>query len=159
MSRYPTAKDARTDEMPRSFGFWFDPNTGQSHSVTTHQDWLLDNSAALGLQDALAGLDRLQHEDQIRLIGVRFGLVRIRDYGPRMSVQFWAEAEKVGGILSAVRAFLPEIGAGPLKSVWINNLFNGAQLTMTAQEFIQAIDHGGRLFVDATPFGGPDPIP
>ena len=71
------------------------------------------------------------------------GLLRIRDYGPRMSLQFWAEAEKVGPILFAIRAFLPEIGAGPLISVWINNLFNGDQVTITAHAFIKTIDGGG----------------
>jgi len=122
--------------MPRSFGFWLDPTTGQVHEVRTHQDWLLENASLVGLEDAVVGFDPQQDQDAIRLIGVRAGLVRIRDYGARMSVQFWSEPDRVAAVLCAVRRFLPKAGVGPLKKIWVNNLANNDQVTVTIQQFM-----------------------
>ena len=120
--------------MPRSFGFWLNPKTGESHSVTTHQDWILDNAALLGVQDTVHGLDPHRDEDRIRIVGCQAGLVRIRDYGPRLSCQFWAiDQSEITTILKAVHTFLVnELAVGPLKSVWVHNLAHAAQATLGA---------------------------
>ena len=100
--------------MPRSYGYWLNPQSGEAFSVTRHQDWILEHASDWGLQQAVQGLDADRDEDQIRLLGCQAGLVRVRDYGLRMSVQFWAEdPAKVRQVQQAVFAFLPKIQAGP----------------------------------------------
>lgn len=138
--------------MPPSYGYWIAPKTGQSYPVTRHQDWILENAAVWGLQAAVLGLNAERDEDLIRLLGCQAGLVRVRDYGPRMSVQFWeAVPEKVGPILRAISKFLPEIGTGPLKSIWIHNLATGDQTTLTAETFLR------RMQTERSVFGPPTP--
>lgn len=133
--------------LPVSYGYWLDPATGESYSVITHQGWLLDHAAKIGLADELFGLDPRKDEDAIRVIGCKAGLVRIRDYGVRMSVQFWVdEPGQLPTVLRAIRDFLPTIGAGPLKSIWLNNLATGDQVTVPSSEFIALVDAGGDLF-------------
>jgi hypothetical protein len=133
--------------MPPSFGYWIDPRTGQFYVVRTHQDWILEHASIIGVASQVIGLDSQRDEDEIRIIGCKAGLVRIRDYGPKMSVQFWvAEPERVNGVLRAVRDFMPKIGVGPLKSVWVHNLTTGNQVTLLASKFIEIVDGGGELF-------------
>lgn len=133
--------------LPLSFGYWLDPQTGESYMVRTHQDWILAHAAEIGVAEQVAGLDPQRDEDAIRIIGCKAGLVRIRDYGSRMSVQFWVpEPERLPGVLRCVRDFLPSIGVGPMKSVWVHNLATGDQATLTAAEFISNIETGNDLF-------------
>ena len=73
--------------MPSGIGFWLDPRSGALHRVTTHNDWMIDtnNQKKIGLGPTEVGvldnLDPVKEIDEIRMVGVMWGLIRIRDYG------------------------------------------------------------------------------
>jgi hypothetical protein len=77
--------------MPEGAGFGLDRTRGELHRVSTHNDWLLirENQDRINLPEndrrELEAFDRVTDIDQIRLIGVRHGLVRIRDHRNRIS--------------------------------------------------------------------------
>ena len=101
--------------MPSGPGFWLDPRSGVLHRVTTHNDWLLDerNQAVVNLTPTqvcvLLSLDPAIELDEIRMIGVMAGLIRFRDYGNRLSVQFHASPSEVNAVLRAVVKAIPGV--------------------------------------------------
>jgi len=114
--------------MPTGPGFWLDPRNGALHRVTTHNDWLLDpeNQKKVGLTtkqiEVLATLDPAKEIDEIRMIGVMSGLIRIRDYGNRVSVQFYAPpAESEQSLRAAVKA-MPTVSSDKHPFLTIQNL-------------------------------------
>jgi len=93
-------------------GFWLHPDTGQCVRVaTTHDEWVRDrqNAEALGLPD-----DAYQQIisypataiDAIRLVAVRYGLVRIREHRRHVSVQYAAEHNREQAVLQAIATAL-----------------------------------------------------
>jgi hypothetical protein len=114
--------------MPTGPGFWLDPRTGALHRVTTHNDWLLvpENQKKAGLGPTKVGvlnsLDPVREIDEIRMVGVRAGLIRIRDYLNRVSIQFCATGPEVGEVLQAVVATMPAVSSDKFAFLTIQNL-------------------------------------
>jgi len=99
-------------------GFWLDPNDNKMYSVSAfrnrHEWWLLDagNQKAVNLRpNTIAALDALKVKaegpgaipaDEIRLIGVKAGLIRIRYFHNNIVVQFHASRSRVRNVLWSI---------------------------------------------------------
>jgi hypothetical protein len=109
-------------------GFWINPDTNLIVKVeSTHDEWVRNrqHAADIGLSDAdfqeiMSYLPTAV--DEIRLVAVRRGLVRVREHRRHVSVQFMAEAERVGMVLAAVVRGLMEVGIHPDSMLHIDNL-------------------------------------
>ncbi len=114
--------------MPTGPGYWLDPRSGALHLVTTHNDWLLvpenQKKAGLGPTEVavLDNLDPVQEIDEIRMVGVMAGLIRIRDYLNRVSVQFWATDPEVAEALQAAVEAMPAVSSDRFPFLTIQNL-------------------------------------
>ena len=89
-------------------GYWLNPDTGQCVRVaTTHDEWVRDRGNAEGIGLPEAAYDAIMQYpatavDEIRLVVLNWGLVRIREHPRYTSVQFAAHAHQVTPILRAV---------------------------------------------------------
>jgi len=93
---------------------WLNPTTGRCEQVTTHNDWIRNaaNAKSLGLPDSLYRQIMLLPDsavDEIRILALHGGLVRIRQQTHYTSVQFWASGNQVEAILQAVLRALEEL--------------------------------------------------
>ena len=91
-------------------GYWLDPKTQQSWVVDRHERWVLENPGLNRLPQSvhqhLLTLNPSQEMDQIRLASISAGLIRIRDYDSRISVQFSADRSKIRTYLWSIFEFL-----------------------------------------------------
>ncbi len=109
-------------------GYWLNPATGHCVRVaTTHDEWVRDrgNAERIGLPEtAYAAI--MQHPptaiDEIRLVALNWGLVRIRKHPRYTSVQFAAHAYRVPLILRAVLLALKAAQVHPDTTLKIDNL-------------------------------------
>ena len=118
-------------------GYWFHPERKLLVRVaTTHDEWVRDraNAEALGLPEAvyqeIMGYDPADI-DAIRLAACRCGLVRVREHKRHVSVQYAAEAERVGMVLGAVVTALIGAGIHPDSMLHIDNLLAGDSRSVT----------------------------
>ena len=109
-------------------GYWLNPSTGKCVQVaTTHNDWLRnrENVASIGLPpsayDEVMRFSPTQ-EDQIRLVAIRCGLVRIREHPRYTSVQFSAESHQEKPVLQAVFTALKNLKMSAETTLVIDNL-------------------------------------
>ena len=117
-------------------GHWINPKTGQCLQVTTHNDWIRDatNAKSIGLPDEIYLQIMLLPDtaiDQIRILALRGGLVRIRQQKHYTSVQFWASGDQVEAILQAVLRAVTELGIHPDEQLEIDNLLLGESVSLT----------------------------
>ncbi len=83
-----------------------------------HETWVLDpkNAKIAGIPDNvykhLLTLNPVTDVDEIRMAAIRLGLVRIRDYGNRVSVQFDYDRNHTRAVLWAVFQFVSLIVRG-----------------------------------------------
>ncbi len=116
--------------MTMGKGIWILPTTGEICFVTRHERWLMNptnqQQAALSSNyiSILNQLDVDKEIDLIRMIGVRAGLIRIRDYYNHISVQFYSEEETVDSILKNVVEAIPKITQDKFPYLEIHNLAN-----------------------------------
>ena len=115
--------------MPRmGNGYWLNPNNDKCLQVTTHDAWIQNaqNAAAIGLPDYVyQDIAKLQPQDQdeIRMLAIHAGLVRIRDYGNYTAVQFAADPQRVPTILWSILVTLKgELKMHPYTDLKIDNL-------------------------------------
>jgi len=114
--------------MPTGPGFWLEPRSGALHRVVTHDRWMLDpkNQAKVCLTPeqvrVLESLDPVREIDEIRMIGVMSGLIRIRDYRNRVSVQFYSTSAEVGQMLQSVVEAMPNVTRDRFPFLTIQNL-------------------------------------
>jgi len=114
--------------MPVGHGYWLEPRSGALYLVTTHNDWLLDpeNQTKIGLGPEKVGvlnsLDPVKEIDEIRMVGVMAGLVRIRDYRNRVSVQFYSPPAEVEQLLQSVVEAMPNVTFDKHPFLTIQNL-------------------------------------
>lgn len=107
-------------------GYWLNPRTGQYHKVYRHELDILKTHAAekLGLApDVIQKLQTLNpdlHADEIRVLAMQAGLIRLRD-NPVYSVQFYLPRQAVRGALHSVVEFFAQIKETPW-NIWLNNL-------------------------------------
>jgi len=85
--------------MPLGIGIWYNPHTNKPFVINaTHEQWLLSaqNAADLGLSQSARellktkSLKKADDIDEIRMIAIVDGMVRIRESGYQISVQFKA---------------------------------------------------------------------
>lgn len=80
--------------MPMGVALWYNPRTDQAFSFsTTHDQWLKnpENAEQLGISSATREvIANTNDEDEIRMAAIMDGMVRIRDYLNKISVQFKA---------------------------------------------------------------------
>jgi hypothetical protein len=129
-----------------SQGYWLNPDTEEVHLVGRHQDWILEHAAELELNEKVRGLDADRDEDLIRILGCQAGLVRLRNYRDRVSVQFWTnDPDRERKILQLVYAQVQKLGVGPYKPIWINNLADQCSVNLYGREFAARIDSGAEV--------------
>jgi hypothetical protein len=115
--------------------------------VTTHNDWIRDetNADSIGLAEDLYRQIMLLPDtaiDQIRILALRGGLVRIRQQKHYTSVQFWASGDQVEAILQAVLRALEELKIHPDERLEIDNLLLGESVSIT----LRALRAGDAVF-------------
>ena len=142
--------------MPTGKGFWLDPKTGQLHRVTTHNDWLLDarNQEKAGLSPAQVQVLNLlapSAEDEIRMVGVMAGLIRLRDYCRHVSVQFYCQADQANEMLSAAVAVLPQVTSDPHCEVVAQNLLDDSVARLSVAELRRKLEAGETVLESAEP--------
>jgi hypothetical protein len=117
-------------------GHWLNSATGECARVTTHDGWIRDekNAASIGLPDHLYRQIMLLPDsavDEIRILALKGGLVRIRQHKRYTSVQFWAAVDKVVAILQAILRALEELQIHPDERLEIDNLLLGESVSIT----------------------------
>jgi hypothetical protein len=118
-------------------GYWLHPEGNQIVKVaTTHDEWLRDRQhiADLGLPstayEEIMGYPPTDI-DPIRMVGLRHGLVRVREHRRHVSVQYWAEAERAGPVLAAAAAALIAVGIHPDSRLIVDDLLLGNSMAIT----------------------------
>lgn len=139
--------------------FWLNWRTGDLFGVpTTHDDWLLDPTnlrrakVAPAHQDAIERLinddsrSRSSKIDEIRMIGLRAGLVRIRDYLNRLSIQFdTRRGNQTRDCLWAIEFALPRITKAKDHYLTLHNLHNNSSARIYASEFSQRLHQNEQI--------------
>lgn len=137
-------------------GFWLDPDTECVYQVeTTHNDWMLcsENQQKIGLPaqhvEALETLDPIREIDEIRMVGVIFGLIRVRDYQRHLSIQFYSQSKEVIVTLKAIESALPKLFSGIEHFLHLHNLFDDSHAKLWSPEFIQKLKEGETILEPA----------
>lgn len=125
-------------------GFWLDPDTNKAYPVTRHELWLADpenlRKCRIAPQwvDALSKLNPETDAEKMKLIGVQSGMIRVRDYNNRLSVQFYAPRSRVKDVLWSVCIALPDlIKRGSEHYLTIHNLFDNSTADLWSRDFTQ----------------------
>ena len=123
-------------------GHWLNPKTGQYMEVTTHDEWIrnAENASNIGLADDLYRQIMLLPAtdnaavDEIRILAVQGGLIRIRQHKRYTSVQFWVMSDQVDETLQAALRALVELRIHPDERLQIDNLCLGESASVTLRE-------------------------
>lgn len=128
-------------------GYWLHPERNQVVKVaTTHDDHIRDraNATALGLPET-AYREIMSYAateiDPIRMVGLRHGLVRVREHRRHVSVQFMAEAERAGLVLAAVATALIGLGIHADSRLIVDNLLTGDSQAITLASLQAQVGH------------------
>lgn len=103
--------------MPMGVGVWLNPRTMDWVKVSRHEISLHDEETAreLGLPEKviedIQKLNPYQDVNEIRILGVKHGLVRMRDNGQEVVAQFHARKGRVRNIIWAIYMALDEVPA------------------------------------------------
>ena len=109
-------------------GYWLNPTThhaSKSPLPTTTGCEIVQNVASIGLpESAYEEVMRFSptQEDQIRLVAIRSGLVRIREHPRYVSVQYAAESDQEKPVLQAVFTALKNLKMSAETTLVIDNL-------------------------------------
>ena len=132
-------------------GYWLEPTTGELFEVTTHDEWLLipDNQQRAGLSAAarklLPTFDRQKEIDEIRMVGVMSGLIRLREYrtrnDQRISIQFFVEEPRVAAFLKAVRDAIPSAFGEANHFLTLHNLKDDSFAKLFFDDFSNRLLH------------------
>jgi hypothetical protein len=131
-------------------GYWLDPKSNLHWKVTTHDAWILDshNAEMVGIAKAdherLTTLNPVRDVDEIRMTGIRAGLVRIRSYHNRISVQFASIRTAEPEILCLVCTFLLDIEPFRDTPVDIDNLLTNDSARVTLRELQSKLNAGSQ---------------
>ncbi len=120
-------------------GHWLNPNSGKCLQVTTHDAWIRvrANAESIGLDgDLFTKIMALPATaiDDIRILALQGGLVRIRQHRWYTSVQFWATADEVAAILRAVVRALKILEVHLDTRAVIDNLLLGESMVVSVRE-------------------------
>lgn len=124
-------------------GYWLNPANQKWIPVTRHELAMRDAAALAELSVASQVIDAAQRispsgrdgENKLRILGIRNGLIRIRDQDMYISVQFDAPVEVETGLLHFVRGFF---AANELwrPFVRVGNLRTNSEITYSWQELL-----------------------
>ena len=109
-------------------GYWLNPNTGKCVRVdTTHDAWVRDRTNIENIGLPQAAYDAVMEFpetaiDEIRLVALDYGLVRVREHPRYTSVQFSAQPFQITPILQAVVTTLTELKLHSDTTLLIDNL-------------------------------------
>ncbi len=137
--------------MAMGKGVWILPYNGEICFVTRHERWLMNptnqQQAVLSSKhiSILNQLDVDKDIDLIRMIGVRAGLIRIRDYHNHISVQFYLEEENVSNILKQVVEAIPQITKDKFPYLEIHNLANDKKVCLHFSDLQSALNQNQSL--------------
>ena len=135
-------------------GYWIRAKDGKIDQVSRHEQWLKDdkNLQSFDLLDYKPLLDEYQasnpqHQDEIRLIGMKAGLVRVRDNAGTISIQFdlprnavTAALYNVGQVLRSVRLWGNE--------VVLHNLRYDDRVVVPWKDFLKNTLSGERMLIN-----------
>ena len=135
-------------------GYWFDPRTKQSWTVDRHELWVLDerNAKTAGISqedyEHLLTLDSSLGMNEIRMAAINVGLVRIRDHGNYVSVQFASEQVQI--VLRSIHEFLSGVFKWPETEFHIDNFTMQASTRITLRELGRRLDKNESVLGEPT---------
>lgn len=144
--------------MPSGLGFWLEPGSGKLFPVTTHNDWLLipehQDQVGLDLQQrqVLASCDPVKEIDEIRMVGVMHGLVRLREYAKRLSIQFYCKPEAVQRLVAQVASSIKHVTHDPNPYLTIQNLYDDSVARLEFNGLIQLLATGDEVLKNGETF-------
>jgi hypothetical protein len=132
-------------------GYWLKPDDGKCVKITTHDAWVRDakNAEDLGIPaDVYAEIMRYPEDaqDEIRILALRCGLVRVRENKWDTSVQFWAAANRVESVLRAIVTALHSVSLHPDTRLIIGNLLPQERVSVTLRELEAHLESGEAVF-------------
>ena len=134
--------------MPKGPGHWLNPKTGQYVRVTRHEDSIKDPYRVFQFSPEIEKeIKQTEGEDELRIIGVKAGLVRTRlhIYG-HLSIQFCADPARVDPLLHSVVRFCQETEVLPNQDLKIDNLKTGDTTILTLEELENRLKNGKNVF-------------
>ena len=135
-------------------GYWFDPRMKRSWTVDRHELWVLDerNAKTAGISqevyEHLLTLDSSLGMDEIRMAAINVGLVRIRDHGNYVSVQF--AAEQVREVLRSIHEFIAGVFMWTETELAIDNFTTQASTRITLRELGRRLDKNESVLGEPT---------
>lgn len=121
-------------------GYWLNPDTGKCVQVaTTHDEWVRDNDNASSMGVPQWVYDEIVRYpptavDEIRLLALHCGLVRMREHPRYLSIQFAAERSRLSHIISAIALTLRDLPIHADTNIQMDNLLLGESLSITVAE-------------------------
>ena len=140
-------------------GYWLHPDTGKCVQVaTTHDEWVRDNENARSIGVPQRVYDEImQHPptavDEIRILGLHCGLVRMREHPRYLSIQFAAERHHIARLLGAIATALNHLGIHPDTTVQMDNLLSGESISITVAELRKQIESQQSVFSEQDDVG------
>lgn len=140
----------------RGPGYWLDWRTGHFDEVYRHDIWLCTpaNTERFNVPGEiiadLASLHPFKDEDEIRILGLKAGLVRMRDQGSYFAVEFSAQPADLPAVLRAAERVLTEIEARPWE-LFLFNLTTNEEVRIAYNEFQQRL-RAGEIVMGQTNF-------
>ena len=132
-------------------GYWLNPNTGKCVRITTHDEWVRDwaNAQSIGLPKA--AYDAIMKHpptavDEIRIVAIESGLVRIREHPRYTSVQFSAHAHQIKQVLQAIIVALTELKMHPDTTLVIDNLLLNYSASLSVADLKSRLDNDQPVF-------------
>jgi hypothetical protein len=144
-------------------GYWLEPNTGRLVKVeTTHDQWIREenNARTMGVPEPVyQEIMTFPPEavDEIRLLALHSGLVRMREHRRHLSIQFAAERPRLPSVLKAITIALNDLGIHPDTYAEMDNLLLGESAAMTVGELRIRIANGQPVFLGGSG-GKPHPF-
>jgi len=103
------------------------------------------NQATVGLTPqqsrVIESLDPVREIDEIRMVGVRAGLIRIRDRHQNLTIQFSAPPSRGQSVLRAIADALPRLFTGVEHYLLLHNLHDDGHAAVWTQEFCRKVDN------------------
>jgi len=136
-------------------GFWLDPEKQQAHRVSKHELWVLepDNARLAGIPphvyERLKTLNPVKDEDEIRFAAIHAGLIRTRDHGNYISVQFAASPDRVRAFLRSAYLFLSQQSEDKYADLWIDNLANNDSVRIPLDKLGERLLNGEPIMEEA----------
>jgi hypothetical protein len=149
--------------MAMGIGLWYNPNTNRVFKLDfiTHDQWLKNpaNADELGIS---SGMQRVIADsmdiDLIRLAATMEGMVRIRDYYRRISLQFYAE-RGLTALLRKIHCVLEKQPFDHSVPLEIDNLRTDESIQLSVKELGKRLDENSPILIREVDKGNPAGMP